>query len=70
MSSINSLDLKTLITKSVSDVFDTMLSMQVETIDDTTSEISNGHNIVGTVGFAGTVPDGIFRQGSSESIVQ
>ncbi|CAB1075087.1 hypothetical protein D1AOALGA4SA_2907 [Olavius algarvensis Delta 1 endosymbiont] len=55
MSSISSLDLKTLITRSVCDVFDTMLSMKVESIEDKTSELSNGHQIVGTVGFAGTV---------------
>jgi len=55
MSSISSLDLKTLITRSVSGVFDTMLSMPVETVEDATSEIVNGHHIVGTVGFAGTV---------------
>lgn len=55
MSSISSLDLKTLITNSVFDVFETMLSMKVETTEDTIPDFSNGCHIVGTVGFAGTV---------------
>jgi chemotaxis protein CheX len=55
MSSINSLDLKSLISNVVGNVFDTMLSMKVESIEDSPSENSNGHQIVGSVGFAGAV---------------
>ncbi len=55
MSSINSLDLKTLIINAVNDVFGTMLSMKVESIEGKPPENNNGNHIVGTVSFAGTV---------------
>ena len=55
MSSIHSLDLKSLISNVVSNVFDTMLSMKVEPMEDKPSGNSNGHHIVGSVGFAGAV---------------
>ena len=55
MSSINSLDLKSLITNVVDNVFDTMLSMEVESIDGQTVEYNSGTQIVGSVGFAGAV---------------
>jgi len=55
MSSINSLDLKTLITNVVSVVFDTMLSMEVESTEGKPLEPNNGNQIVGSVGFAGAV---------------
>jgi chemotaxis protein CheX len=55
MSSINSLDIKSLITNVVSEVFDTMLSMEVESIDGKPPEPDNGNLIVGSVGFAGAV---------------
>lgn len=55
MSAINSLDIRTFIANVVSNVFDTMLSMEVESIEDNPSEIGNGRRIVGSVGFAGTV---------------
>ena len=57
MSSINSLDLKTLITNVVGNVFETMLSMDVVFDDAASSENGNGdgNHVVGSVGFAGTV---------------
>ena len=55
MSSISSLDLKTLINNVVSDVFDTMLSMEVTSVEGKEPENGNGNHIVGSVGFAGAV---------------
>jgi chemotaxis protein CheX len=55
MSGINSLELKDFITNAVSNVFDTMLSMEVESVDAGQAENYNGGHIVGTVGFAGKV---------------
>lgn len=53
MTEINSLDLKGFITNTVSDVFDTMLSMEVESVATKQPEDLNGTYIVGTVSFAG-----------------
>ena len=55
MSGVNSLDLKEFITNAVNNVFDTMLSMQVESATDAQPENYNGGHIVGTVSFAGKV---------------
>lgn len=56
MTEINSLDLKGFITNAVSDVFDTMLSMEVEAVATNQPEKQNGSShIVGTVSFAGLV---------------
>ena len=55
MTDINSLDLKEFITKAVRQVFDTMLSMEVEPIDGDQTDHNNGNHIVGSVGFAGVV---------------
>jgi CheY-specific phosphatase CheX len=55
MTEINSLDLKEFITNAVSDVFDTMLSMEVETVTTNQPESPNGTHIVGTVSFGGVV---------------
>lgn len=55
MTELNSLDLKGFITKAVSDVFDTMLSMDVEPVTANQPENHNGTHIVGTVSFAGVV---------------
>ena len=55
MSEINSLDIKEFITNAVSDVFDTMLSMEVESIAAGQTENYNGGRIVGTVSLAGKV---------------
>jgi CheY-specific phosphatase CheX len=55
VTSINSLDLKVYITNAVRDVFDTMLSMDVETVDVSTPPNYNGNRIVGSIGFAGLV---------------
>jgi CheY-specific phosphatase CheX len=55
MTAINSLDLKEYIANAVRDVFDTMLSMEVETVDVPSLANQNGNRIVGTIGFAGLV---------------
>jgi len=55
MSGINDLDLKDFVTKTMTDVFDTMLSMNLEQIDDGSGGIDGGSQIVGSVGFAGKV---------------
>jgi len=55
MTSINSLDLKGFITNAICDVFDTMLSMDVETIEEASLVNQNGNRIVGSIGFAGLV---------------
>ena len=55
MTEIDSLDLKGFITNAVSDVFDTMLSMEVESVAIDQPEVLNGSHIVGTVSFAGAV---------------
>ena len=55
MDEINSLDLKTFITNAVSDVFDTMLSMKMETVAADQIDLNNGSELVGTVSFAGRV---------------
>ena len=55
MTEINSLDLKGFITNAVNDVFDTMLSMEVESVTTNQPEDLNGTHIVGTVCFAGVV---------------
>jgi chemotaxis protein CheX len=55
MGGINSSDLRGFITKAVRDVFDTMLSMDIESIDSGQTVNFNGGHIVSTVGFAGKV---------------
>ena len=55
MTSINSLDLKEFIINAVRDVFDTMLSMDVENVDAASLTNHNGSRIVGSIGFAGLV---------------
>ena len=56
MTEINSLDLKGFITNAVSDVFGTMLSMEVESVATyQPDEGLTGMHIVGTVSFAGVV---------------
>ena len=54
MNELNGFDLKECLSNSIADVFDTMLSMNVE-FDGTCSEFTEGERIVGTVGFAGKV---------------
>jgi hypothetical protein len=51
----NSLDLKGFITNAISDVFDTMLSMEVESVTMDQPESFNGTYIVGAISFAGVV---------------
>ena len=53
MSGINDLDLKTFVTKTLTEVFDKMLSMNLEQIDGCEEGIGCGNQIVGSVGFAG-----------------
>lgn len=55
MAEIKSLDLREFITNSVSEVFDTMLSMEVESIDGDQMDLNYGSHIVGSVSFAGVV---------------
>ena len=54
MSELNDLDLKECLSNSIANVFDTMLSMNVE-FGGTCEECTTGERIVGTVGFAGKV---------------
>ena len=55
MTPIDSLELKEYIANAVRDVFDTMLSMEVDTIDVASLANQNGNRIIGTIGFAGLV---------------
>ena len=55
MTTINTLDLKSFVANAVSEVFDTMLSLEIEAIDVDSLENSDGNRIVGTVSFAGEV---------------
>jgi chemotaxis protein CheX len=55
MTTINSLDLKQFITAAVSNVFDTMLSMEVKSVTVGQQENYNGSRVVGSVSFAGAV---------------
>jgi CheY-specific phosphatase CheX len=55
MTSINSLAIKEYITNAVREVFDTMLAMDVETVDEQSLPNHNGNRIVGSIGFAGLV---------------
>ncbi|UCD82309.1 MAG: chemotaxis protein CheX [Desulfobacterales bacterium] len=55
MTSINSLDLKEFITNAVREIFDTMLSMDMETVEEPSVANFNGSRIVGSIGFAGLV---------------
>lgn len=55
MGSIKSLDLRGFITNAICEVFDTMLSMDVETAETASLPNHNGNRIVGSIGFAGLV---------------
>jgi chemotaxis protein CheX len=55
MGDLMALDLKTFVNGCVTEVFDTMLSMQVNMGDIAQSPSLNGERIVGTVSFAGEV---------------
>lgn len=55
MSGINDIDLKGFVAKTLTDVFDTMLSMKIEPMDGCVKGIDGGNQIVGSVGFAGKV---------------
>lgn len=66
MTEINSLDLKGFINNAVSDVFDTMLSMEVESVATNQPENLSGAHIVGTVSFAGAVMGNVNMHVSDE----
>ena len=53
MTEINMLDLKDFIVKAMSEVFDMMLSMNLEVISEEQAGTLNGDRIVGSVSFAG-----------------
>ena len=53
MNALNSLNLKQFITKSVTDVFSMMLSMEAEPFDSDTPVIAGGNKMVGSVSFTG-----------------
>ena len=56
MSDLNKLDLKSFMAKVIKDVFETMVSMDLELSDSNTNkEVVNGNLIVGSVGLAGDV---------------
>ena len=55
MSEINTLDLKAFIYNAITEVFNTMLSMEVEPLDTDLKESKDGAKIVGSVSFAGDV---------------
>ena len=55
MADIESIDFKTFITNATHDIFEKMLSMQVETVDLDEDQIQEVNKIVGSVGFAGKV---------------
>ena len=53
MSDINTVDLRGFISGAMNEVFDTMLSMDIELIDESVPASVDGERIVGSVGFAG-----------------
>ena len=55
METLFTLDIKSSVTKSVLDVFDTMLSFQLEPVQDSDAADLNEVRIVGSVNFAGQV---------------
>ncbi len=55
MANINSIDFKTFLSNSTNEIFDTMLSMEVEAVDSEQNLIKDSNRIVGSVGFAGDV---------------
>ena len=55
MSQIDTLDLETFISNALNEVFNTMLSMEVEPLDKGSKVSMNGKRIVGSVSFVGDV---------------
>jgi len=55
MNKINTLDLKSFVSNAISEVFDTMLTMEVELFDVDLQVAGDGNRIVGSVSFAGEV---------------
>jgi chemotaxis protein CheX len=55
MTDINSLDFKDLLANATSHVFDTMLSMHIEAVQEESDMVKDSCQIVGSVGFAGEV---------------
>jgi CheY-specific phosphatase CheX len=66
MNEINALDLKGFVTNAINEVFDTMLSMDVEIFDPDSKLIVDSKRIVGSVGFAGEVMGSIAIQVSDD----
>ncbi len=62
MKEINSLDLKGLVVNAVNNVFDMMLSLEVEISDADSQAVVDGNKIVGSVSFAGDVMGSISIQ--------
>jgi len=69
MSKIKSLDLKTAMDKAITDVFDTMLSMQISPLEELPPADPEENRLVGSVTFAGEVT-GIITIGVSYSLCQ
>ena len=55
MNQINSLDIKTFVAKAIREVFETMLSLELEVNNTDLSEPTEGRQIAGSVSFAGNV---------------
>ncbi len=53
MADINSIDFKSFLSNSTNEIFDTMLSMEVEAVESEKGPINDIHKIVGSVCFAG-----------------
>lgn len=66
MNEIDSLDLKGFVTNAINEVFDTMLSMDVEIFAPDSKLIVDGKRIVGSVAFAGEVMGSIAIQVSDD----
>ena len=66
MNEINVLDLKDFIVQAMSEVFSTMLSMEIECVGDEQAEKLNGNRIVGSVSFAGKASGNISIHVSKE----
>jgi CheY-specific phosphatase CheX len=66
MNEINLLDLKEFIIQSMSEVFEMMLSMEIECVGEDQAEKLNGNRIVGSVSFAGKASGNISVHVSEE----
>lgn len=55
MDTINTLDIKSFVSNTIKDVFETMFSMEVDLLDGEIQKANGDDRIVGSVGFAGDV---------------